>query len=116
MSDDLHALEAGISSVVEEAREIRDRAASLRVQARSGSARARLVRGQAAAIRAKLEAGARLPRGVDYEAVVLDLVTSAGLLRHLERSASSPDLLRAARDAHRWLLLRYAALGPSLPN
>jgi hypothetical protein len=53
---------------------------------------------------------------VDYEAVVLDLVTSARLLRHLESSASPPELLRAARDAHRWLLARYAALGPSLPN
>jgi hypothetical protein len=116
MGGDLQALEAATASVIEGARKTRATAASLRTEARSSSARARLVRGQAAAIRVKVEAGARLPRGVDYEAVVLDLVTSARLLRHLESSASPPELLRAARDAHRWLLARYAALGPSLPN
>lgn len=116
MSSDLHALGAVTASVIEGARETRATAASLRVQARSSSARARLVRGQAAAIRVKVEAGARLPKGVDYDAVVGDLVTSARLLQHLESDASSPELLWAARDAHRRLLTRYAALGPSLPN
>jgi hypothetical protein len=53
-----------------------------------------------------------------YEALIGDLLASAEVMADLapRRERGAAELLALARDAHRRLLDRYAAFGPSLPT
>ena len=101
------------------ARDAREQARRARVAARSARGHGRLLCGQAAALRAKLRASpGRAVQPAQYEALVGDLLASAGVLADLavRRERGAAELLALARDAHRRLLTRYAAFGPSLPT
>jgi hypothetical protein len=71
--------------------------------------RSRLLRGQNAALRAKLAARVPTQTKEAHAALLAELFVSSELMNDLWRSY-------AARCAHRRILERYAALGPSLPN
>jgi hypothetical protein len=66
----------------------------------------------------KVAAAPRTPSAALHDAAVCDLLASSEIIEELRRrrGRSSVALLDAATDAHRQLLARYAALGPSLRN
>ena len=71
--------------------------------------RSRLLRGQNAALRAKFVARGHTQTKEAYAALLAEMFASSELMNDLWRS-------HAAQCAHRRILERYAALGPSLPN
>jgi hypothetical protein len=87
----------------------RARARASAAASRRARMRSRLLRGQNAALRAKFAARGLAQTKEAYTALLAELFVSSELMNDLWRS-------HAARCAHRRILERYAALGPSLPN
>jgi hypothetical protein len=108
-----------VAHVTQAAADARGVAREAATAARDTRTRSRLLRGQTAALRAKLDAGhGRTQTREVYLALLAEVFASSGLMDDLRESdpPADNDAVDAARSAHRRILGRLAALGPSLPN